>query len=92
MRTTLFIAFSSALLLAGCGSRREAAITEPQHNTIASLTTNGSAVVHGDIIAHIIGPHRPTADTSIPSEPNTISNFWVTLEVRDNAVYEFGAV
>ena len=83
MRTALFIVFSSALLLVGCGSQREAAITEPQHNSVAGLTTNGTAVVHGDIIAHIIGPHQPTADTRILSGPNTIPNFWVTLEVRD---------
>ena len=83
MHTTLFVVFSSALLLVGCKSQRELAITQPRHNSIASLTTNGSAVVHGDIIARIVGPSRPTADTSIPSGPNTISNFWVALEVRD---------
>ncbi len=83
MRTTFFIVFVSALLLVGCGSRRDVAVTEPQHSSIAGLTTNGSAVVHGDIIARIIGPYRPTADTSIRSGPNTISNFWVTLEVTD---------
>src|SRR5436190_10663529 len=82
MRNLLLIVFGSTLMF-GCGSRHEVAVTGPHSES----TTNRSAVaakaeptvVQGDIIARIIGPSRPTANTTIPSEPNTISNFWVML-------------
>jgi hypothetical protein len=82
MRTTLFIAFSSALLLVACGARHEAPATRSQHISGMGLTTNGP-FINGDIIARIIGPHRSTSGTAIPGPPNSISNFWVTLEVTD---------
>jgi hypothetical protein len=81
----LFISILGMALLLGCTAQKERAVTHLQSH----LATNGSVAVaapqppiaHGDIIARIIGPHLPTPSTAISSAPNTIPNFWVTLEV-----------
>ena len=83
MRTLLIIAFGSVLLL-GCESKHKVAVTSAlTTNAPVAVAGSGLPITHGDIIARIVGPHRPTPDTTIPSGPNTISNFWVTLEVTD---------
>ncbi|MCD6052684.1 MAG: hypothetical protein K0Q55_4106 [Verrucomicrobia bacterium] len=40
-------------------------------------------ITQGTIVARIIGPSAPTAQTALPAKPGHIKNFWVTLHVVD---------
>jgi hypothetical protein len=85
MRSLLIIICVSALFV-GCDGTRGPSTSDglPGVATNTAVTAEESSPVGaGIIIARIVGPHRPTPATVIPSDADKITNFWVSLEVLD---------
>ena len=43
-------------------------------------------IVQGTLIATVLGPSSPTPEAVIPSKPGSLTNFWVSLQVRQCSI------